>query len=297
MKVSVKEELVKRSGGVFAAAYGVEGKEFTATIAFTTRNGGYSRPPFDSLNLSPYVGDEPENVSRNRRLVASFFNAGDFYSVNQVHGSKLILIDRSFQLVYPLGHLENEADGFIITVPEAPAGVLTADCLPVVLVAEPGLAAVVHGGWRGIRQGILHNAIRALNDLGARKIVAFLGPCICERCYEVGDEVVNLFKIDYPEAVLEPRKPDKKELEKKKYLSLKLLGFTILQKFGGESFHLLDGKAVPYKGVFADELLVVDINLCTYEDLGFYSYRREKTTGRQVSIVCLEKKGREINEL
>lgn len=292
MKVFVEEELIKKAGGVFAAAYRVEGNEFTATVAFTARKGGYSAPPFDSLNLSSYVGDDPESVSKNRRLVASFFNAGDFYSLTQVHGSKLILIERDFQRAFPPGHLKKEADGFVVTVPEVPAGVLTADCLPVVLVAEPGLAAVVHGGWRGLKQGIIQNALSMLSDSGAREMVGFLGPRICERCYEVGDEVANLFKADYPEAVIETRSPGQKKLEKKKHLSLKLLGFKILQEIGGESFRLLEGKAVPPEGLLIDDPLVIDINRCTYEDPAFYSYRREKRTGRQASIVCLKMKGR-----
>jgi YfiH family protein len=159
-------------------------------LLVTTRLGGVSPAPWDSLNLSPSTGDEREDVERNRELLQREAATPDFLWLHQVHGD--VVVEASVLESIPGGTLQ--ADGLWTRQPGRALVVGVADCVPVFLWA-PDIAAlaVVHAGWRGTVQGILKRGVACLQQAGAqaRNLHMALGPSIGPCCYEVGDEVVD----------------------------------------------------------------------------------------------------------
>jgi polyphenol oxidase len=157
----------------------------------TTRAGGISKAPFDSLNLGRYVNDEPLAVSENRARVRALLPAEPVW-LKQVHGTRVWDAD--------LAHAEEiiEADAAVTTKTNAVLTVMAADCLPV-LISSPdgGVIGVAHAGWRGLLGGVLENtvdAMQAKTGLGnAGQYLAWLGPAIGPRAFEVGEEVRAAF--------------------------------------------------------------------------------------------------------
>jgi YfiH family protein len=161
--------------------------------AFSTRLGGVSEPPYDSLNLGLLTDDAENAVVENRgRLAAALgFEPGQVVFARQVHGTRLI-DHRSRGSFVASGERKEprntpEADGHVVSSPEIALLVFVADCLPVAL-AGPGGVAMVHAGWRGLAGGILAAAAEAV-EADAAAIGPGIGPC----CYEVGDEVLSAF--------------------------------------------------------------------------------------------------------
>jgi polyphenol oxidase len=151
-----------------------------ARAAFSTRLGGVSEQPFDSLNLGILTDDSREAVEENRRRLASALGREQVVFARQVHGTRLIEH-------WPDGELP-EADGHVLREPGRAALVFVADCLPVALAGPKGVA-MVHAGWRGLAGGILAAAAEAVE---AR--TAAVGPGIGRCCYEVGEEVLEPFR-------------------------------------------------------------------------------------------------------
>ncbi len=166
-----------------------------ARAAFSTRAGGVSEPPFDSLNLGLLTDDADEAVAENRgRLAAALGLASErVVFARQVHGTDLIEgADPSRGSFRSLGDRKEprdvvEADGHVVREPGLAPLVFVADCLPVALYG-PGGVAMVHAGWRGLAGGILAAGAEAV---GATR--AAIGPGIGPCCYEVGEEVLGAF--------------------------------------------------------------------------------------------------------
>ena len=182
-------------------------------MGFSTRRGGVSPPPFDSLNLGRSTADRPEAVAENRaRFLRSLGTDTDhLVTVGQVHGTGVAMASA------PGFHAERDA--VVSRVPGLILAVSAADCLPILLVARgtagPGVAAI-HAGWRGTADGIAGTALATLMDLVEARpeaVSAHLGPCIRSCCYEVGPEVAARFSpadveqrdgglfLDFPAAV------------------------------------------------------------------------------------------------
>jgi hypothetical protein len=159
--------------------------------AFFTRRGGVSRGAFESLNLSPAVGDVHGDVAENLRRVAAALGISRerLYMTRQVHGRDVIVIeaDQSTSQVAALG-----ADACVSGAPGIACGVRTADCVPV-LLGDPasGRVAAVHAGWRGAAANIIGASVETLALLGSRPrdLVAAFGPHISAAAFEVGDDV------------------------------------------------------------------------------------------------------------
>jgi polyphenol oxidase len=232
--------------------------------AFTTRVGGVSAPPFDSLNLALETGDKRDSVERNRRLVGDALGVEDRSLVfaHQVHGSRVVWAGREAAGagVAPGKPPIAEVDGLATRVPGVNPVILTADCLPIIL-AEPQLrlTAVVHAGWRGTLGQVSAGAIRLLVEAGAAidRIQARLGPSIRGCCYEVGSDVYDLFAAEFS---LGPPGA-------KRRLDLADINKRLLLDIGLKSANIRD------------------VELCTAcrGDL-FYSWRRAHVTGRQAAI-------------
>ena len=229
--------------------------------AFTTRQGGVSTGPFESLNLGFSTGDVPDDVLTNRARICAALDAlpEALRFVKQVHGKTV----RQPREEWPTGAegTPPEADGLITGDPRYVIGVRTADCLPVLLASDDGRTVVaVHAGWRGLQQQMVRNAVRWLADYARclpSSMVAAIGPGISPQRYEVGDEVAEQFD----EAHLVPLASGKSGLD--------LLGVAAAQL--GEA------------GVTA----VDRITRCTYDHPElFYSYRRDGARcGRQAAVI------------
>ncbi len=178
---------------------------------FTTRAGGVSRPPFDSLNLGDHVRDESAAVAANRARLAAALDGARPVFLRQVHGTRVVMLAPDV----PDGA---EADGCIAAQAGLACTIMVADCLPVLLAHRGGgVVAAAHAGWRGLCAGVLEQAFEALaravqgrqpggpgtavsRAAIARDTVVWLGPCIGPAAFEVGPEVRAAFVAAMPEA-------------------------------------------------------------------------------------------------
>ena len=188
-----------------------------AGAAFSTRLGGISEAPFDSLNLGLLTDDDAEAVGENRRRLAAAlgFKPEQVAFARQVHGARLIEHSEMPSCHFPSPGAGNrqldempEADGHVLREPGWAALVFTADCLPVA-VAGPGGMAMLHAGWRGLADGILAAGAQAVGGTSAA-----IGPGIGRCCYEVGEEVLESFS-GLGEGVAEGRMLDLAEVARR----------------------------------------------------------------------------------
>jgi YfiH family protein len=219
---------------------------------FSTRRGGVSQAPFDSLNLGRLTDDAPANVDANRARLAEATGHGRdriLYG-RQVHGTT---VRRATDAPSDSRAVAAE-DGQATALDGHPALVFTADCLPVLLAAD-GAVAAVHAGWRGLAAGIVEEGVRALRELGADgPVEALVGPGARGCCYEVGEEVHAAF------AAYDARVGDRN-------LDLAAVARAKLTEAGAAGVH--------------------DVGLCTMcEPELFFSHRRDRgVTGRQAGLV------------
>jgi YfiH family protein len=171
-----------------------------ARLAFSTRLGGFSAPPYDTLNLGLHVGDVPEAVVANREAWRSAFAPAPAVPViaDQVHGTAVAMIRAA-----DAGrgwHARERAisgtDALVTGAAGVPLAILVADCAPVALVSPGRVLGVAHAGWRGLAGGVLEAALQRMAELGGGPPAgchAVIGPCIRGCCYEVGEEVWRRF--------------------------------------------------------------------------------------------------------
>jgi YfiH family protein len=186
---------IRKQGGLDVLAWpALDG--LGAEILVTTRHGGVSAGPYDSLNLSFSVYDEPDAVLENRRRVAAALGAhpGDFVFARQVHGGRAHVVtvaDRG-RGTLSLDDAIPGADALVTCESRAVLAVLVGDCVPIVLI-DPvaGVLACVHAGWRGTVARVTHSALSAMSVMGARpdQVHAGIGPAIAPDRYQVGEEV------------------------------------------------------------------------------------------------------------
>jgi polyphenol oxidase len=165
-----------------------------ARAVFSTRLGGVSEGPYESLNLGVLTDDEEDRVRHNRGLLAQALGRerGSVAMGHQVHGAELQVRDR----VTPEDGLA-KVDAQLTTSPDVTPLVLVADCAPLILAA-PGAVAAVHCGWRGAAAGIVTRAVEQLRELGGGPVTAAIGPGIGPCCYEVGPDVLGHFTVPGP---------------------------------------------------------------------------------------------------
>jgi purine-nucleoside/S-methyl-5'-thioadenosine phosphorylase / adenosine deaminase len=225
-----------------------------ARAAFSTRVGGVSEAPYDSLNVAILTGDERDKVRDNRLLLAEALGRAPEGVVmgRQVHGSELRRHEAPQEpSVYAdVVASPDEVDAHATSSHQLTPLVMVADCLPVALTGERGVA-MVHCGWRGLAGGIVE---RAVAEVGAR--AAAIGPGIGPCCYEVGDEVLAEFE-------------DLDGVAEGRMLDLPAVAQQLLQRAGVDSIESTD--------------------LCTGSDPElFYSHRRDgERTGRQAGLVWM----------
>jgi YfiH family protein len=231
----------------------------------TTRGGGVSRAPYDDgmggggLNLGLHVGDRAEDVLQNRALLRACLPDEPAW-LTQIHGPTVLDAAK-------LGGAP-EADASIATRPGVVCAIQTADCLPVLFCdARANVIGAAHAGWRGLAAGVLENTIASMRGAGAEEIFAWMGPAIGPACFEVGADVFTVFS---------ERSADMRST------------FVPVQGRSGKYFADIYGLA----RIVLENAGVVQVSgggLCTFtDDRSFYSYRRDKTTGRMASLIWLK---------
>lgn len=167
-----------------------------AAVAVTTRLGGVSGAPYDSLNLGLHVGDEPEQVIVNRQRAARAFGVRlrSLVFAEQVHGAGVTVIgaDDEGRGIGSVGDAVPATDILVTTAVGPTLVIMVADCVPLALLdAEAGVLAAVHAGWRGTAAGAVGRAVAAMQALGARpeRMAAYLGPAVRPDHYQVTHEV------------------------------------------------------------------------------------------------------------
>ncbi len=186
-----------------------------AGIFFFTRLGGVSEPPYDSLNVSKKVGDDPEAVDQNLSLIRKAMAGRPAGWVRQVAGDTVVRVSEP--------GLAGEADALVTAEPDLCLSVAVADCVPVALVGE-GEVGMVHSGWRGTLAGVSGKAALELGGSGVR---AYIGPSIRRCCYEVSGDLAENFAARFGGGVVSGR-----------YLSLQDAIRIDLQRVGVEVFDL-----------------------------------------------------------
>jgi YfiH family protein len=223
----------------------------------TTRRGGISPPPYDSLNLADHVGDDPARVAANRRwLAAAVGLPAEPAWLEQVHGTDVVAAE---SVRTPVA-----ADAAWTREIGRPCVVMTADCLPVLLCDRAGTTvAAAHAGWRGLAGGVIAATVARL-AVAPGELLAWLGPAIGPAAFEVGEEVRAAFlALDAGNAPCFKPSPAGRWLADIYQLAQRQLSdLGVRDVYGGK--------------------------FCTFsEPERFFSYRREPRTGRMATLVWL----------
>lgn len=226
--------------------------------AFTLRGGGVSAAPYDSLNVGAHVGDHCAAVAENRQRVQRVLGlpAAPLW-LEQVHGT--VVFEAGAHPAVP-----PRADAVIARLPGLVAAIQVADCLPVLFATTEGSAvAAAHAGWRGLAAGVLEATLAGLDGDPAR-LLAWLGPAIGPRHFEVGEEVKSAFTGHDPQAARAFTANERGRW----WCDLPLLARQRLARAG-------------ITRVFGGDW-------CTYSDPArFFSYRREGQCGRMAALIWL----------
>jgi len=249
----------------------------------TTRQGGVSRGTFASLNLAGHVGDDPGAILTNRaRLRERVGLPGEPVWLTQEHGVRSVDLDGSARP----GPIANApaADIAVTRRPGVVCAVLSADCVPILLCDRKGTTVgAVHAGWRGLASGVVAAGIAA-TGAPADRLLAWIGPCIGWRHYEVGAEVYERFAGILPPGGVFFRGPAHREGS-----DPHRRGHAELQR-SGERKWLMDLSTVTRHLLHrAGVREVFGGRLCTASDPSrFFSYRRDGVTGRIASLIWIE---------
>ncbi|MCF2949828.1 peptidoglycan editing factor PgeF [Paraglaciecola aquimarina] len=238
-------------------------------VAYTsTRKGGYSSVPFDSLNLGQHVFDDPSVVAKNRSLLPNYEN---YVWLKQTHSTKCV----------NLADMNNtdsdqvEADASYTSLKQRVCAVMTADCLPILVCDKQATkVAAIHAGWRGLADGVIENTISKL-QLDTKNIMAWIGPAISQAHFEVGQEVKDTFS-DYPQAF----KPNIETSDNKYFVDMYLIAKQKLSALGIQNIYGGD------RCTYAESDLFFSHRRATHQGLeaGF----AQVTTGRMVSAIYIK---------
>lgn len=220
----------------------------------TTRVGGYSQPPYDNNNLALHVGDNEENVYKNRQQLVETLNLpAEPYWLEQTHTNICVI---------PEQENNPSADAAVTFNRKTPLVILTADCLPITLCNRQGtVIAAIHAGWRGLYNGIIENTFKKM-DTQASDLLAWIGPAIAQEHYEIGEEVYLSFTSKYPQT----EQAFKQVAHNKWLANLPAIAELVMNSLNISA--------------------VTQSNLCTYKLTNeFYSYRRKSQTGRIATLI------------
>lgn len=224
----------------------------------TTRLEGFSHAPYDKNNFGLHVGDNASDVLKNRQQLKTLLELpGDPQWLSQTHSTTCVIVENE---------ANREADAAISRSETSVLAVMTADCLPLTLCNTKGNEiAVIHAGWRGLVHGIIENTIEKMLSKPS-EILAWIGPAICAKCFEVGEEVYLTYQKRYPFTNLAFIKKGDKWLA-----DLPLLAELLFRHLGVD-------KVYPSRA-------------CTMEnEKTWYSYRKNAQTGRMATLIWMKNK-------
>ena len=220
---------------------------------FTSREGGVSSAPYESFNLATHVGDELTKVIENREILAERFgiNLENIFFMNQVHGRDVAVIDENSRF----SELQT-VDALFTTRKGVALVVLIADCIPLLLHSERAVAAV-HVGRQGLVKGVFEATLKLFQTHGitSGEMRAELGPSICGQCYEVGSAMYEDVTKQIPASASEN---------------------SCLNIEAG-LVSLLEEKGIAWSS----------LGECTAHNNAYFSYRRDRVTGRQAGVITL----------
>lgn len=223
----------------------------------TTRVGGVSLPPYDSLNLGAHCGDDFRHVAENRqRVFAAARLPSNPVWLEQVHGKDVLLLNGGV-------YASKRADASYCNISGVVCAIMTADCLPVLFCNMAGTeVAAAHAGWRGLSAGVLEQTVACFADK-PENILAWLGPAIGPQAFEVGAEVRAAFMAKDAKAERAFRRAGEKYYADIYQLARqRLANVGIVRVYGGDR--------------------------CTLSEKDdFFSYRRDRITGRMASFIWL----------
>ena len=222
----------------------------------STRISGYSRDPYNESNLSFNVGDNPNDVEKNRAALLDYLILQDSpVWLEQKHGGKILSIDKIPDDI--------KADGSYTTRKNRVCVVTTADCVPILFCNKEGTkVAATHAGWKGICKGIIENTVNIFEH--PESMLVWIGPHISSKHYEIGEDVYSSF-LDYSITL---ESSFKKINEKKWSCCLNNIVKILLKNTG---IHKIYG-----------------CDLCVYEmDNLFFSHRRDGNTGRTATMIWI----------
>jgi hypothetical protein len=240
---------------------------------FTSRGGGTSSEPYDSLNLAYHVGDDSTCVTSNRRLLADALalEVGRFTSPHQEHSARVEVVTEANVGSGATSQSPDlrPCDGLVTDLPGAPLILHFADCVPIVLTGRSHdskpVIGVVHAGRKGLMDGVIGNAVEAIThdlDVAVNTVTAAIGPSIGPCCYEVDESCASAFGRRFGPGSLKERNLDLREAAK---------------------IDLQTARIAP-ANIFVMET-------CTACDPNFFSYRREGVTGRHSAIAWIGPEG------
>ena len=222
----------------------------------STRLGGISAVPYDSLNLGTHVGDNPRVVAHNRQLLAPHMPSEPIW-LEQVHGKVVVNADAAGCVP--------QADACFSRHRGAVCVVMTADCLPVLLCDEAGtVVAAAHAGWRGLCDGVIEATVKEMG-VAPQQLMAWLGPTIGPHAFEVGDDVRAAFMAHDAQAAAAfiPLAAEGKYRADMVRLARQRLNALGITRISGGTF-------------------------CTYHQKDkFFSFRRDGETGRMGTFIWL----------
>lgn len=242
----------------------------------STRKGGESQGDYTSLNLGYTGGDNKNSVDRNRKRLCQRLQIGTSMLVvpDQVHGSKIAVIDASFpkQSQDEQNYSLRETDALITNQQDICIAVTTADCVPILIYApDKQVAAAIHAGWRGTVAHIATHTIQRMQErfgCDPNQMRAVIAPHISQAAFEVGEEVVEIFKKN----------------------GFDCSNYGIRKETTGKMhLHLgnINRDQLINSGMLPEHIQLTDT--CTYySDNLFYSARREGIqTGRMLTGICI----------
>lgn len=270
MKVhDINHQIIEKNGLNFLELLSPDNKPFKSfKFIVTSRQGGISPYPYNSLNLSYRVGDDKKNVDFNRKKLFQSINCEEknFFYSGQIHGDGIVCVKEGGVNYLP------QADALITNEKNIFLSILVADCLPI-MIFDPHrkVFGIAHCGWRGTILYLAQKTVGKMQELFSVKpsnCKAILGPSICSNCYEIREDLIEKVKDSFRDNEIGIKWKDGKI-----FLDLVEINVELLKLIGlkEENIYLT--------------------NLCTFENSAlFFSHRRDNgKTGRMMVVGWMEK--------